>query len=134
MEINQNKKNIDTWRLPLSMVLFLDTAFKTNTLVRVIPWLSLRKVIFSIYNERMKSSECMENSIYCGNVTMEEFVSYYFLKVSIFNQKNDKFRLEKNHIFWHKFSTKCIIHALTPLRSPKSEELQKIRCWSSSHP
>ena len=43
LEIHQNKKNIDTWRLPLSMVLFLNTAFKTQTLVKVIPWLSLRK-------------------------------------------------------------------------------------------
>lgn len=81
LEIHQNKKNVDTWRLPLSMVLFLNTAFKTQTLVKVIPWLSLRKAIYSIYNERLLSAECFENSIYSGHVTMEEFVSFYFLKV-----------------------------------------------------
>lgn len=80
--LSKRSKNVDAWRLPLSMVLFLETAFKTNTLVRVIPWLSLRKIIYSIYNERLECEELMENSIFCGHVTMEEFVSFYFLKVS----------------------------------------------------
>ena len=81
--VNRNRRrNVDTWRLPLSMVLFLETAFKTNTLVRVVPWLSLRKIIYSVYKDRLENEEVMETSVFCGNVTMEEFVSYYFMKVS----------------------------------------------------
>lgn len=97
--LNKKNKNIDAWRLPLSMVLFLETAFKTNTMVRVVPWLSLRKVIYSIYDDRLENSEFMENSIYCGHVSMEEFVSFYFLKVNnlfFFKQKKLGIEIKKS--------------------------------------
>lgn len=79
---SRNQKKVDTWRLPLSLVLFLDSAFKTHSLVRVIPWLSLRKIIMAIYTDRIKTQHTMEGGVMTGYISLEEYVPLYFLKIS----------------------------------------------------
>lgn len=65
------------------MVLFLNNMFTSKTAVKVTPWLTLKKTIFEIYE--MRTLECgeLESSIGGSYITLDEFVSLYFMKVGL---------------------------------------------------
>ena len=75
------RSNVDSWKLPISMLIFLNTMFNTKTSVKVTPWLSLKKSIYEIYEMRALRCGELEGSVGSSYVTLDEFTCLYFLSV-----------------------------------------------------
>ncbi len=79
---------VDSWKLPLSMLIFLNNMFNSKTSVKITPWLSLKKTIFEVYELRCQGCAEVEASVGGAYVTMDEFACLYFMHVVSPDQKN----------------------------------------------
>ena len=77
----EKRAQVESWKLPLSMLIFLNTMFNTKTSVKITPWLSLKKTIFEIYEMRCNHATELEASIGGSYITMDEFTCLYFMNV-----------------------------------------------------
>lgn len=75
---------VDSWKLPLSMLVFLNTVFNLKTAVKITPWLNLKKTIFDIYENRVNQGSELEAAVGGSFITMDEYVCLYFLNVGFY--------------------------------------------------
>jgi len=73
----------------LSLVIFLDGVFSSKTSVKVLPWQTVRKMIFDIYEWRNHATE-LEASVGGTYPTMDEILCIYFLEVEIYYRRQTR--------------------------------------------
>lgn len=72
----------NNWNLPLNMIIFLENITKSGENARVLPWAYFKRIIFEIYNDRIKNRIEIENSLINTFVPLSEYTCLYFLKVT----------------------------------------------------
>lgn len=71
----------ENWNLPISFIVFLENVTKQSESGRVLPWSYFKKIIFEIYNERIKFNWEFRAASINSTMTFDEFICIYFLKV-----------------------------------------------------
>lgn len=72
----------NNWNLPLNMIIFLENITKSGENARVLPWAYFKRIIFEIYNDRIKNRIEIENSLINTFVPLSDYTCLYFLKVT----------------------------------------------------
>lgn len=73
----------NNWNMPLNLIIFLENVTKTGETAKVLPWAYFKKIIFDIYNDRIKNKTEIENSLINTFVPLNEYICLFFLKVAM---------------------------------------------------
>jgi len=69
----------DKWSLPPSLIVFLENTTNSRETARVLPWKYFKKIIYEIYEERIKHGCEINGGLVSTFLPFDEFLIIYFL-------------------------------------------------------
>jgi len=74
-----SKNLTQNWNIPPFVIVFIANSLKESKEGRVLPWSYFKKLLYDIYEEKIKNSPEIYGSINTNYIPLEEFVLLYFL-------------------------------------------------------
>ncbi len=76
---NVSKNLVQNWNIPPFVVLFIANSLRESKEGRVLPWNYFKKLLYDVYEEKIRNAAEIYGSINSNYVPLEEYVLLYFL-------------------------------------------------------